>query len=201
MDVGNFSVIESPACNGGVQKTLKGGFVNNQISPSQIVGPTQKLLKLLPTPVDQCGDFPFGAVNQNENEYQGIARADYQLSEKHSLFARYFGVHFYQPAGDVQTDVLNSAINGVEAFVQSLALGDTYLISPNIVSSFRLTGDRQSLHRVTTSEFVGADLGIPIYAVPSPYPQSLPIAITGGASIFGTGGNFITMPPGHLSDR
>ncbi len=194
MDAGNFSVIESPACNSGVQKTLKAPFVNNQINPAMIVGPTEALLKYMPTPIDQCGDSPFASTNQNENEYQGLGRVDYQMNDKETLFARYFASHFYQPAGDYQQDVLNTAINGVEAFVQSLAVGDTYLFSPTTVNSFHITGNRQSLHRVTTSEFTGATLGVPIYNVPLPFPASVPIAITGGATIFGTGGNFITMP-------
>ncbi len=45
---GDFTAIASPACNGGVQRTLTGGFVNNQIDPSRLSPIAQNFAKYLP---------------------------------------------------------------------------------------------------------------------------------------------------------
>ena len=199
MAQGDFRVIQSAACNGGTARAAlrapfgTGGFAPNTMNPALIPTAVKNLLKLYPAPLDDCGHIGFG-VPDNYDEPQGLAKVDYQLSEKQSLFARYYAIHRLAPARDATANILDSPNNGIEAFVQSLVIGHTWVINPTTISSFHITGDRNFTQRVTTSAFTGATLGIPIYNVPPPYPLSLPIAITGGASIFGVGGNFITNP-------
>ena len=69
--------MESPACNGGVQKTLKGPFINNTISPSLYTVPALNLMKHFPVVTNPCGQDVFGRVN-NSNEQFIVSRIDYQ---------------------------------------------------------------------------------------------------------------------------
>ncbi|MGH9257990.1 MAG: carboxypeptidase regulatory-like domain-containing protein [Vicinamibacterales bacterium] len=55
MLAGDFTTFASPACNGGRQVNLGGGFVNNRIDPSQFSRAALNLVKNLPTTTDPCG--------------------------------------------------------------------------------------------------------------------------------------------------
>ena len=52
--------------------------------------------KYLPKTTDPCGKTFFG-IPTNQNEIQGVARGDYQVSDKQTMFARYIATT-YQPA-------------------------------------------------------------------------------------------------------
>ena len=47
-----------------------------------------KIATLLPTPAGQCGQVAYGILG-NSNESIGVVRADYQISQKNSMFGRY----------------------------------------------------------------------------------------------------------------
>ena len=95
----------------------------------------------------QCGQYNYQSPS-NFTENQGIARIDYHLSNKNTIFGRYFITNWVQPPGtpdklpDGNPDLLIAAIDGQFNRVQNLTLGDTYLISSNIVNNFRATGNR-----------------------------------------------------------
>jgi len=55
MLAGDFGAIASPACNGGRQITLSGGFENNRIDPAQFSRAALNLMKHLPSTTDPCG--------------------------------------------------------------------------------------------------------------------------------------------------
>ena len=56
MLAGDFTTVASPACNGGRQITLRGGFVNNRIDPAQFSRAALNMVKYLPTTTDPCGE-------------------------------------------------------------------------------------------------------------------------------------------------
>ena len=66
-----------------------------------------KLASLLPVTTDPCGRIQYGGV-QNSNEYIADARADYQLNDKQSLFARYQIAWLDQPTDYNGTNALTS---------------------------------------------------------------------------------------------
>ncbi len=179
---GDFTAFESPACNGGVQGNLKGGFVNNQINPALFVAPAVKMLDMYPQTTNPCGRFQYGALN-NENEHQGIARADYQLSDKQSLFARYYITNLLQLVPPASQNILNSLATGTKAQDQTMVFGDTYLISPNTVNSFRMTGIRTAVAKVTTPSVTATQLGVAVYSLPGEAVQNTAISVTGGSGI------------------
>lgn len=197
---GNWTAISSPACNGNRQLTLKAPFSNNQISPSAFSPVAVALMHSgkLPIATDPCGKVQFG-MKPVTNEDLTIDKVDYQINEKHSFFGRYELAHLIDPSGYVPGNLLTtgSANNGPYTTypvvnlwqTQSLTLGDTYLISPSLVSSFRA-----SLLRPTNSrgqppqEITPAEIGITPY-FQATNNQILGLSVSGGFSIGGQGGN------------
>ena len=184
---GNFTDVTSPACNNGKQITLPAslGFVNNQIDPKLFSAPAVKLASFLtPLTSNPCGKVQFGApANQTEN--QVVAKVDYQRSNQHALFARYFITHLEVPPGDPSQSFLLSSVSGVSNQIQSLVLGDTYLIGANMVSSFRMTGTRNLSTNILNDFMNLSDLGVNIYSLPTP-PRFMGLSVTNAFSLSGS---------------
>jgi hypothetical protein len=197
---GNWTAIASPACNGGRQLTLKAPFVNNQISPSLFSPVSVAIMNSgkLPIPANPCGKVEFG-IKPVTNEDLTVDRIDYQISVKNSFFGRYELAHLIDPPGYVPGNLLTtgSASNGPYTTypvvnlwqTQSLALGDTYLITNSLVSSFRA-----ALLRPTNSrgqpppEITPGQVGITPYYEPT-NNSILGLSVAGGFGIGGQGGN------------
>ena len=197
---GNWTAIASPACNGNRQLTLKAPFVNNQISPAQLSPVAVAIMNSgkLPIATDPCGKVQFG-IKPVTNEDLTIDKVDYQISEKHSFFGRYELAHLIDPPGYVSGNLLTTGTGSNGPYTtypvvnlwqtQSLTLGDTYLISPTVVNSFRA-----ALLRPTNSrgqppvELSPQDVGITPYFEPTKN-AILGLSVSGGFSIGGQGGN------------
>jgi len=77
-------------------------------------------------------------------------------------------VHYESPAGSPNAGILVQAIGGASDNVFNSVLGDTYLISPNMVSSFRLMANRSSNTTVYHSYVGLPDLGVTsVYQLPA----------------------------------
>ena len=162
---GDFTALASPACNGGKQITLASPFVNNRISPTLLNPVALQLAKLLPPlapnspPVNACGQV-FFTVPVFSNDNQGTGRVDWQKSDRNSLFGRYFITNFSH-APYYQGDLLTVSNNttsispdstvGLADRVQSIAIGDTFAISPNVVSAFHIDYSRSTVVRYLPS--------------------------------------------------
>jgi len=157
---GDFTAIASPACNSGRQIQLKAPYVNNQISPSLFVAPALKMITYYPTPTDPCGTTYYSTLN-NSGESLGVAKVDYQLRPNHSVFARYFAAHALVPSTYNGTQ-MSVVLAGVDDLVQAAVIGDTYIIGPNSINSFRVTFNRSAVHKTQVPIFTPADLGINI---------------------------------------
>ena len=146
---GDFTSLASPACNNGVQKTLNPalGFMNNVISPSLLNPVMLNVAKTLPVTNDPCGRVNYPLVaNQDENLY--VARMDYQINDKSSFFGRFM-------LGDLATGSTYNGTNplsintyGYHDFDYGITLGNTYLFSPNLVSSTRLAANRTNVQKL-----------------------------------------------------
>ena len=187
-------------CNVGRQLTLKAPFVNNQISPSLFSPVAVAIMNSgkLPIATDPCGRVQFG-IKPVTNEDLTIEKVDYQISEKHSFFGRYELAHLIDPSGYQPGNLLTtgSANNGPYTTypvvnlwqTQSFTIGDTYLISNNMVSSFRaallgLQTAADSPRRRSRRNRLGSRL----YFEPT-NNRILGLSISGGFSIGGQGGN------------
>jgi Carboxypeptidase regulatory-like domain/TonB dependent receptor len=197
---GNWSAVTAPACNGGRQITLSAPFIDNQIAPALFSPVAVAIMNSgkLPIATNPCGKEEFG-IKPTTNEDVGIGKVDYQVSAKHSLFGRYLIAHLVDPPGYVPGNLLTtgSATDGAYTTypvvntwqTQSFALGDTYLISTNMVSSFHAAVLRPTNSRgQPPEEITPASVGMTPYYEPT-NNAILGLSVSGGFSIGGQGGN------------
>jgi hypothetical protein len=175
---GDFTTFASAACQGS-NKTLAAPFSGNKISPTQFNQSALAVLKFVPVSTDPCGKLTYGLVNNNR-EYQVIGRIDYNLSQKHSIYGRYFIGNYSNPVSWDGKNVLLANKTGVADQAQTFTLGDTYTINPTTISSFHGTLIRTRADRVMVPYFSPKDVGVSAF---SPIPGFMGISITGGFSI------------------
>jgi len=178
MLAGDFTTFASAACQ-GTAKTLSAPFAGNKISPSQFNQSALAVLKFVPVSTDPCGKLTYGIVNNNR-EYQVIGRIDYNLSQKHSIYGRYFIGNYNNPVSWDGKNVLLANKTGVADQAQTFTLGDTYTINPTTISSFHGTLIRTRADRVMVPYFSPKDVGVNAF---SPIPGFMGISITGGFTI------------------
>jgi carboxypeptidase family protein len=185
MLAGDFRTFASPACNAGRQISLRAPFVNNTINPAQLSPAAVKIAARLPKTSDPCGKYLNGSVN-HENDLQIPARVDYQMSDKQTLFARYMltRINIAIPYNFAPDNVLTGDV-GSNDQANSLTIGSTYLISPNVVNSFRAFGNRIRALKPGAQLFGAQDVGINAYTY---VPTYLAVPVSGGFSL-GAGKN------------
>ena len=181
---GDWSAMMSPACNGGRQITLKAPFINNTISPSLYALPAVNLMKRFPVVNNPCGQDSFGRV-ANSNEQSYIAKVDYQQSVKNQIFGRYMEAILDQLTNYNGTDILSLNTPTYARHAISFVLGDTYLISNNLVSSTRATLLRTVNAKTVPDFFTFSDLGVQNVYYPANYPKIALITATGAFTLFG----------------
>src|SRR5262249_26919369 len=163
MLAGDFTTFTSPKCR-GTQFNLRAPFVSNRVDPAKFSKAALKFASYLPKPLDDCGLTRFG-VRAKKDERSYINRIDYQMSAKNSLFGRLMINTFFNPAPyDLDHNVLNTTYEGFDNLAQMYAIGDTYLIGPNTINSFRMGVNRTRIVRHLGSYFAPADLGAKMFA-------------------------------------
>jgi hypothetical protein len=183
MLAGDFSTFAGPLCQVKlVTLAASQGFINNQISPSVFSPVALKVAARLPQTSDPCGKVNFG-LKSNQSEHMEIGRLDWQQSDKHSMFGRFFVTNLNIPTTFDPSNALTLSRNGQADRVYSLAIGSTYLISANVVNSFRIGANRQEIPKVTDRFATWPELG-----VNAPYnPDAEPRFTIAGGNV-GAGG-------------
>jgi hypothetical protein len=198
MKAGDFTTFLSPACNSGTQRTIRNpagytlpGFVNGRINPAEFSPAAVKYINLLPAATNDCG-LTFFALRSDQDEQQWLGRIDYTASNKHTIFGRYFGTRLIQPIQDYKASILNASRAGARHRYDLAVIGSTYLISPNLVNQFRMSGNRTWNIKLLGEYLNLSDLGVNVFSAPQPtrYPQ---VNVTGGPSV--GGGMFFTHYP------
>jgi hypothetical protein len=183
MLAGDFTQIASPACNGGRQLNLTGGFVNNRISPAAFSPAALNLAGRLPKTDDPCGEIRFSQADDRD-EGQAVGRVDYQWSTNHTVFGRYMATLDDKPSAYAKSsNVLTTTLSAYDNMAQSLTLGDTIVLGTNTVNSLRFAFNRTVVDRFNEPFFEPKDLGAKVYNY-SPTREML-ISVTGGFSISG----------------
>jgi hypothetical protein len=181
MLAGDFTAFASPACNGGRQITLRGGFVNNQINPALFSPAGVNLARRLPSTTDPCGRIAW-ALPSERNEGQAVSKIDYQWSGNHSLFGRYMYAFDNSPSPLTQTDnILASFVAGTANTFQAFTFGDTAVFGANTVNSLRVAFNRTDVDRANEDFFEPSDLGVKLYNY-SPIRETV-ITVTDGFRI------------------
>jgi hypothetical protein len=170
--LGDFSVTDGPSCQTNAIQLLNpqtgAVLANNHISPSTFSAGALALQKYLPATTDPCGLISYSIPSQTaEDEF--ITRIDTTLSPKNNLYGRYFlddyqSLAFYSP-----TNILVTNQAGNYERVQGLTLGETYVITPNMVNSFHASATRRRDNRgpAQTGGISPATIGLNMFtAVP-----------------------------------
>jgi hypothetical protein len=140
---------------------------------------------VLPTNVEnECGQITYGAFNVNDQS-QFVSKIDFQASDKHSLFGRYmYGVDDIPSSYQFTPDNVLNATEGELSKAYAFTLGSTYLLSPTMVNSFRLSFSRIK-HTLSPAKFFDAtELGSKVYSGGQPGVTAM--TVTDG---FELGGN------------
>jgi hypothetical protein len=171
MLAGDFTAFASPACNGGRQITLRGGFENNRIDPARFSRAALNLVKFLPTTTDPCGLVTY-TLGNDSSERQYVGRMDYQRTSDDTIFGRYMATKFDKPIpmreGDTALSLWdaqnNSNVLGFDGLAHSLAIGDTHVFGANTVNALRFTYNRTGVYRLAPETFEPHDLGSDVYS-------------------------------------
>jgi len=192
MLAGDFRTIASTACQTRAI-TLSAPFVGNVIPQAQMDPIAMKIAKLLPANnlQNDCGLFTY-ATGANQNQYQFPVKVDYTANAKQSLYARYMISNNDTP---LQSDPNNLLFTGSQTgqtnTIHSVVLGDTYVISPSVVSSTHIGADRGISPRFLPPFKTPGDFGIPVTSF---VPALLTLSITGGPNLGGGANN-----PGYFN--
>ncbi len=190
---GDFTAFASAACNGGTQRNLAGGFVNNRIDPSRLSPVALNFLKHVPVSDDPCGRLTYGIPNNN-TEHQGLAKVDYTISANSSMFARYFYAVYDNPATYDGSNVLTLSRTGQNNQVHSLVLGHNQVLSASTLNSLHITFNRTLNDRPLPPYFSATDLGANIFSL---VPQYVGVSVTGSGFSVGSGGT----NPGYFNSK
>src|SRR5688572_926991 len=183
MLAGDFSTVASSQCRAQGNLTLPAPFVGNRISPAQLSPAALKIAQRLPTTSDPCGQISYSRKTL-PREGQPIARVDWQISSNHSLFGRYIRTTTFWDPALVNSDTILSAsglgAGGRDSSSQSLAVGDTMVLSNTVVNNIRFAANRTNVHRTHADMFGPEDVGVNIY---TPIPDYMLLSVTGGFAI------------------
>jgi hypothetical protein len=171
MLAGDFTTFASPACNGGRQINLGGGFVGNRIDPSQLSPAAVNIARRLPVPTDPCGQVHYSFLDDS-TESQYLGRMDFQRTSDDTIFGRYMATKFDKPIpmreGDSPLSLYDAAGNrnvlGMDALAHALVIGDTRVFGPNTVNSLRYSFTRSGVYRLAPATFDPYDIGSDVYS-------------------------------------
>lgn len=193
---GDFSTIASAACGKAVQLTNPTNntpFSGNQIPLSLLSPVALGVMKYLPvSSASPCGSVTFGIrATGDEDDY--IGRMDYVLSEKHSLFGRYFADNWRNPPVFSDNNLLTTTAPGNFEMAQEATIGDNYTFGPGTLNAFHLGFNRIRDNRGPTNFPIDwTMLGSNMY---SAVPNFLLISsMTGGFTTYCG-----TCAPGHFN--
>ncbi len=187
VETGDFSQIASAACesshkNVQLKNPFTGAaFAGNQIPTSMFDPVAVKMLQYLPTATNQCGQVTYG-IPGNTNEYETIGRVDWNISSKHSFFARYFIDDYTLPASFQSNNALVTTATGNAERAQTITLGDTYTFTPTTLNSAHVTFERRRDNRGPAAQGISPQsIGSQVF---SQDPNFLELAVTGYFSTY-----------------
>lgn len=182
MLAGDFTAFASPACNGGRQINLQAPFVNNQINPAQLSKAALNIAGRLPAATDPCGRVLYQSPSRID-EMQPVAKVDYQVSNKQSMFGRYLATTYRQPPPfSLLDNVLTTRLGGRDNLAQAFAFGHNYILNTQSVNAFRFAFNRTAIHRTSKDFFSAPDVGVNIFSF---MPHYMLMNVTGGFSLGG----------------
>ena len=119
---------------------------------------------MLPTTSDPCGQIAYSRPTKPRKTSRS-ARIDWQLTQNHSLFARYMlSTTFWEPAFvNADGNILAATLGGRDNTQHSLAIGDSMVLSNTMVNNIRVSVNRTSVLRTHADLFGPEDVGIKMF--------------------------------------
>lgn len=157
---GDFTILASPQCNSGVQRTLPAnlGFVDNRIDPSRLDRVAVAVAKTFPVSNDPCGRTLYGLV-ANQDEDQIVSKIDYTISSKQSFFGRFMLGRLHTGSTYDGVNPLSIQSYGYKDLAYGISLGHTYLIGSNMVNTLRIGANRTNVAKINDNYKSWADFG------------------------------------------
>jgi hypothetical protein len=189
MLAGDFSTIASATCQSrpiqlydpasSPVAASRTPFVGNKLPVSSFSTPAVNMVKFYPVPADgACGKESF-STKSAQDEHVGVAKGDYQINSKQSVFLRYFVTHSLQPTPYDGVNPLSMTSSGADDLVNSGVFGHTWVVSPTMINAFRATFNRSAVTKTQTPTFDGPSLGIKMHTL---VPGHIVLSVTGGPS-------------------
>jgi Carboxypeptidase regulatory-like domain/TonB dependent receptor len=172
---GDFSQYIAAGCPSAAAVAASPAVLSHFTGPFTMSPAAVKISSYLPQTNDPCGHVLYGTP-VHQNQLQAPLRIDYQLSPKHSLFARYIITRIETEIPyDITHNILATDQVGQDDQAQALALGDTWLINPTTINSFHVSGTRVGAHTPAAVPFTPKDVGMNFYS----YDGFVPILMAG----------------------
>jgi hypothetical protein len=159
---GNFQAFLAPGSGcPGAGSFLKSAYTtapgSNIIQPALLQTPSAvlaaKVAALIPSAAyDVCGDYSYQGPATITTENQGVGRVDWQRTAKDSIFGRYYFTHYVQPSQFTSGNLLSTSGVGLADFIQTVAIGDTYIVGTHGVNTLRLSFDRTATVRASNPQ-------------------------------------------------
>ncbi len=192
---GDFSGLEAGGCQAsGTARTIKDPTTGVSISPTDFINPTRfdpaalSITKMIPVAsANSCGKILYGVpIIYDARQY--VARVDWVLSAKHSIYGRYLQDNYDQPAPFSTTNYLYTTTLGVNQRPQTFVLGDTYALNATTLNSFHLTFGRKFVARFPNTKGTDpANLGVQNIFTPPLAQDNLQMSISNSFSTGGSG--------------
>jgi hypothetical protein len=190
---GDFSVLDGAKSAGGCLATARqlkdpsgNPYPGNKIPVSSFDKAGLKLASsYLPVSSDPCGTQLY-AFPANSPDDQIIGKVDWNISEKHLFFGRYF---IYDYTGQYLFDgknALTTGQSGNQDRSQTMTVGDTYTFTPNMINAIHATFVRRRDNRGATL-FSPLDLGVNMFINIPTYTQLTVSGYSGGGFNIGCG--------------
>ena len=145
-------------------------FARGFVDPARYSNAAKLLAARLPKAQNDCGEIRWGTRTVSHDK-QIISRIDYQQTAKNTIFGRYLATFQNSPAQYDPNNLLTSTVRGTDDLAQDVTIGDTYVIRPNMINSFRFAYNRIALNHKGAFFFDARDAGIDMWNKPAKHFQ------------------------------
>lgn len=156
MRAGDFSQAKAAGCSiSNINNAYATAPGSNIINPAYLHTPSAGVaaaaLALMPTSgnYDGCGDYAYQAAPLHDFENQLVGRVDWQRTQNDSIFGRYFLARYVQPSYYTPGNLFSSSGTGLSDQIQTVAIGDTYILGAHGINNLRLSFDRTATERTS----------------------------------------------------
>jgi hypothetical protein len=152
---GDFTAMLAPPCQ-AKQVFLNSSFTtapnSNIIQPALLNTPSalvaKRLAAFLPAAKDACGTAFYNPFT-SDDENQSVMRGDWQRTQNDTIFMRYFITNYTLLPYYAPGNILSAGAPGLSDRAQSVDIGDTHILGPQLISSLRLSFDRTATVRTS----------------------------------------------------